>query len=247
MLTKKVLTLIESLLILVALDRYGGKRKAASVLNISVDTLSKSIENLEADLGAVLVVNDGRGSYLTPKGKEIANEFSKIEKEFADVRSKNFLSLEGEISFGIRCSIKFLNIIDNFTNILHYHEKVNVKCFSFDSPQELSRLCVDICMDHEKFDESNWEVVATYNIPCAMQASKKYIEQYGEPKDMNDVLENHRLIKSTSSNSHMKELSDFYKKVKRVCFQSNNFFYVRDLANYGSGIAMLDCIKDNKG
>jgi DNA-binding transcriptional LysR family regulator len=59
-------------------------RKASELLNISPPALSKSIKALEEQLGAKLIIADGRGIAITDDGRRVAEQARKIIKE-ADV------------------------------------------------------------------------------------------------------------------------------------------------------------------
>ena len=48
---------------------HGGFTKAAAALNVSQPAISKSIKELETDLGLSLLDRSGRGSRLTPAGE----------------------------------------------------------------------------------------------------------------------------------------------------------------------------------
>lgn len=76
--------------------------RAANALNITQSALSKSIDNLEADLGFPLFEREGRNIKLTRYGQILANHVSNATKEIEDsvVTIRNLLSPEnGIVSF----------------------------------------------------------------------------------------------------------------------------------------------------
>ena len=80
MVSKKDISMLESLLFLQAIDQCSGKRKASEALSISIDTISKYIENLEEDLGVKLISSSGKGSNLTSVAQRIVEKASKIKE-----------------------------------------------------------------------------------------------------------------------------------------------------------------------
>lgn len=85
MMGRKDLYNLESLYMLSAIAEYQGKRQAAEMLGISVDTISKYISNMELELGVKLLVSNSRGSYLTPNGHKLLEEFRKLKGVLSNV------------------------------------------------------------------------------------------------------------------------------------------------------------------
>jgi molybdate transport repressor ModE-like protein len=78
---------------LVAILEAGSITSAARLLGVSVPTVSKAIQRLEADVGARLLVPDGRGVAVTAAGRDLARrasrvlgEWESLERAIADAR-----------------------------------------------------------------------------------------------------------------------------------------------------------------
>ena len=106
MVSKKDISMLESLLFLQAIDQCSGKRKASEALSISIDTISKYIENLEEDLGVKLISSSGKGSNLTSVAQRIVEKASKIKETFFIFRFFSTLFLYR--GFVVTLSDKFL-------------------------------------------------------------------------------------------------------------------------------------------
>ena len=99
MVSKKDISMLESLLFLQAIDQCSGKRKASEALSISIDTISKYIENLEEDLGVKLISSSGKGSNLTSVAQRIVEKASKIKEildEISAIKLEN-KEIKGEV------------------------------------------------------------------------------------------------------------------------------------------------------
>jgi DNA-binding transcriptional LysR family regulator len=78
---------------LVAILESGSVTNAARLLGVSVPTVSKAIQRLEADLGTSLLVPDGRSVAVTAAGRDLATraarvlvEWEQLERAVADSR-----------------------------------------------------------------------------------------------------------------------------------------------------------------
>ena len=78
---KKDLQRLEGLLLLTLLHKTKNKRLSASVLGISVDTLTKYITFLENDIGAKLHTNNKNSCMLTTKAYEIVSKLKNLDIE----------------------------------------------------------------------------------------------------------------------------------------------------------------------
>lgn len=65
----------------------GSFSRAATLLNVSQSALSKQVRALEEDLGALLLIRDGRGVRLTPQGAELYERFLGIETQLAEAQA----------------------------------------------------------------------------------------------------------------------------------------------------------------
>jgi molybdate transport repressor ModE-like protein len=78
---------------LVAILEAGSITSAARLLGVSVPTVSKAVQRLEGDVGARLLVPDGRGVAVTAAGRDLARqagrvlaEWERLERAVADAR-----------------------------------------------------------------------------------------------------------------------------------------------------------------
>jgi DNA-binding transcriptional LysR family regulator len=84
---------LQQLRYLVAILESGSVTNAARLLGVSVPTVSKAVQRLEADVGTALLVPDGRSVAVTAAGRELATragrvlvEWQQLERAVADAR-----------------------------------------------------------------------------------------------------------------------------------------------------------------
>lgn len=87
---------------LVAIARAGSIQEAARLMHLTQPALSKSIRDLEREVGVPLLVRSTKGATLTPYGAMIAKRSRAIQKEVDKIREE-IDSLRGEL--GGRLSI----------------------------------------------------------------------------------------------------------------------------------------------
>lgn len=95
---------LRSLRYLVVLARRLSYARAAHELNISQSTLSRSIQSLEAKLGARLFDRDRSGVSLTPHGVALVGRAARLLAEADDIERQTLLNARGEtgrIRFGM--------------------------------------------------------------------------------------------------------------------------------------------------
>ena len=81
---------------------------AARALNVSQPGLTKSIAQLERDLGGVLIRREGRNTHLTPLGSRMLEYFRQLDKVARDVELATMRLIEGEmpiLRLGLMCTI----------------------------------------------------------------------------------------------------------------------------------------------
>lgn len=94
---------IEQLRYLVAIAQLGSFRRSAEENHLSQASLSETISNLEAELGAQLVNRSSRGASLSPIGHEllpIVHEILDLDQRLRDQISRFKSELTGDIKLG---------------------------------------------------------------------------------------------------------------------------------------------------
>ena len=98
---KKDLQRLEGLLLLSLLHKTKNKRLSASIVGISVDTMTKYISFLENDIGTKLHLNRKNSCTFTSKGNELITKLKNLDIENWKVNNKRINLFDLKIIRGI--------------------------------------------------------------------------------------------------------------------------------------------------
>lgn len=115
---KKDLQRLEGLLLLTLLRKTKNKRLSASVVGISVDTLTKYINFLENDIGAKLHLNNKNSCMFTPKANELFSKLKNLDIENWIVNNKKINLFDLKNVKGI-FYLKAISLYGNKRNASH--------------------------------------------------------------------------------------------------------------------------------
>lgn len=111
-----------SLKYIITVDKFQSISKAAEELYLSQPNISKTIQNIEKEIGFEIFTRTSRGVKTTPKGKEFIKKASKLIKGFEDFTSE-FKSVNTQIfNLNIGCpkdiffQNKFIEISQKFSS-----------------------------------------------------------------------------------------------------------------------------------
>ncbi len=110
MINKRILKMLEGILVLITINTTKSKRQTAYNLGISVDTVSSYIMFLENEIGHCLIMNQQHHSEATPKGKYIISQFKNIFSANIGDKNINFSNLK------ILKSMFYLKALSEFKN-----------------------------------------------------------------------------------------------------------------------------------
>ena len=250
MITKRSLQNLNALMMLLAVDKYRSKRKVAENINTSIDTINKYLRNLEQNLGVQLVVNSTNGCKLTVCAKNMVEKLQSVtdilEQIYTQRPDNN--KCRGEVSI----CIPLIGGIDFFSDKLSsfFEEYPDVKITSLtsvESPKyEETGADLAIVLD---FDEKSkhYSLISSKTIEVGLAASKKYLQKYGEPHDMDDLLENHRIACQMSKIGISREWKEVLSKARHYSLASNSIYTVSEAVKKGLvvGVMPRKAINDN--
>ena len=178
----------------------GSFLKAASKAGISINTLRRSIDRLEDQLGYSLFVRTGEGAKLTHEGRRLVVGAREMEKSFADVvrvASAAADSLSGPVRLAVTEGIGTYWIVPQLVRYLDdlagtpEHTRVELQCAM--RSVDIMRLEADISIQLE--EPSNPDLIARRAgwLHLTTFASTDYLDRVGRPKTLAD-LASHRIV-----------------------------------------------------
>jgi len=242
MISKKDLSMLESILLLQAVEQYSGKRKASEALNTSVDTISKYIDNLERDLGIKLLSTSGRGSMLTRAAKRIVDKAYQIKgvlDDISHIRLENS-EIKGEVRVFMALGYASYIVPQDLSSLFDVFPELTIHSVTSSEISKANMKDLDVAVVYEEINDDEAVLIASREVYCGFFASAKYLSKKGYPKNIDDLVSNHRLL--TKHDSLLKKvLGEERFNRANICFKSNNTpALVNALANHtGIGIMPL--------
>lgn len=243
MINRRDIQNVESLFMLSIINECRSKRKAAEAIGASVDTINKYISNLEAELGLKLVESSEQGCVLTPMGQNILKNIQQMKelllKIYEEKQQKDNMVKIG-MDTGISTALVFYDIDKFFCRF------PNIKIQSV------------IWQDHPKLASANFDIGISYNQPtekeivildckkvtCKLFAGEKYIQKYGFPSSVADLVNNHRIICDKSPLCGNSIYPDIFQQAKNICYLSGS---LTEAIRHNIGICMLPVCLAEKG
>lgn len=233
----------------------GNITKASEELNISQPAISKSIKNLEEQLGGQLFIRTKRGVILTEEGKEFYNYIKQAIEYINNAENKftDLINLEtGSIKIGISTTLTkefFLPYLEKFHSL---YPKIDIQIATNLTSELFLKLkngLIDIVILNlnEKNYGNDIEIIKCRKINDCFVVNSNYKELLNKEISIKE-LNNYPLILQAKG-SNTREFLDNFAKANNVILKPNielaSYTLVVEFAKIGWGIgyATKDYIK----
>lgn len=226
--------------------------RASERLSISQPALSKSISNIEQELGVPLFDRHGRAIVLNRFGEiflqhvhVILDEYSKIVKEFDDITKPGY----GEVSFGFIHTLGMEVVPELMAIVPAIYPNINISLNQASSLTLLKRLeegVIDFCLSQEftsKLIEVEWVELWTEElfviVPKEHELSQKDSIQLKE-------IEGEPFISIKSGNSLRQIVDELLKKAgvsAKTKYAGEEMHTVAGFVGAGLGVSIIPNIK----
>lgn len=239
----KDINLLQAICYLKIIEKYSGKKQAAQQFGVSIDTLNKYIDNLEQELGYKVLSSNVRGSFLTPRGKELLKKSAIIESVLDDVKSK---AEDGkEVSGEVRVAISSIAASALFSkDLVSFHEQYpKIKLLHLirneDGQKTIPFSDVDIALSVSLPSDTDSVIICSKKIEFGFFAAPQYISKYGCPQNLEDLINNHHIINKIGYKKYIEGWEDILKKAKSNNFATNVSYYMYEVLKSGLGIGIM--------
>lgn len=226
---------------LVAVAEHNSKKKVAEALGLSVDTLNKYVAELEQEFECKLLVSNGRGSVLTKEAQKIIQMGFDLKKVIRGVEMiashKNTMS--GVVRVGLPLPVSTVLKPDDIGEFWEKYPNIRIEQISDYTPPNLNVLDADFGFMMEAPTGADLVIVAQKTVDCCFVASSSYVKKYGEPKDFEDLIQNHRICGKLTHYRYLKEWKDIMNRAAHICFVSNSNHAVQSVVRNGGGISIM--------
>ena len=224
----------------------GNITAAAKELNISQPAISKSIKNLEEQLGGTLFIRTKRGVILTSEGKEFYNYIKKAIEYITSAENKftDLINLEtGCIRIGISTTLTKEFLLPYLEKFHKLYPNIDIMISTNISSELLTKLrngLIDIVilnLNNKKYDD-DIEIIKCKKINDCFVINKDYLNLNNLNLSIKD-LNNYPLILQTKE-SNTRNFIDNFAKEHNVVLKPNmelaSYTLVVTLAKIGFGI-----------
>lgn len=235
--------------------KSGNITKAANNLLISQPAISKSIKNLESQLGGQLFIRTKRGVILTDEGKEFYNYISKAIEYINNAESKftDLINLDtGTIKIGISTTLTKQFLLP-YLEIFHdKYPKIDIQIetnLSSELKYKLKNGLIDLIILNvvDNFLDKDIEIITCREIEDCFIVNKNYKELLNKKISFKD-LNNYPLIlqsKGSNTRTFLDNLTIKSDVVLKPIIELASYSLVVEFAKIGLGIgyATKDYIK----
>lgn len=226
--------------------------RAAEVLMISQPALSKSISNIEKDLGVPLFNREGRSIYLNRFGEQflksvniILNEYEKVKNEFEDITRPG----HGVVSFGFIHTLGMEVVPELMAASQKKYPNMQVTLTQSTSSSLLRRLEageIDLCLS-QKIESKTieietlelWQEELFVIVPSTHPLAEKDSIHLEEIKD-------EKFISIKSGNSLRQVVDSFFEQigiVQNSSFAGEEMHTIAGFVGSGLGVSLIPNIK----
>lgn len=236
-LKSKILLLKELLALKEVVDK-GSIQIAAGENGIKNSNLYQLVKDLEDRFNTKLINRNFDGSQPTNSTQMIYNDICAIE-ELLNKISENFVdmdALSGSMSVWTEEGLFGSYILKDLSDFYAKYPKIRLELLMRKEP-DISNM--DILIVKPKLHPNiHGTVLFKFKTHLKFYTSKRYLEEHGAPKNINDLLENHNLC-MVIRYMNLSEVQSIIKRAKHLNTTSDSLALIYRLVNDGDGITVF--------
>lgn len=172
--------------------------KVGKIHELNQSTISRRILALEEELGVILIRRNTRNLEITDDGYEFYNFFSDYHKQlYYDVDNfknsqnrKNKETIRIAIPMGVSNQI----LLPQLPKFLRENEHLNVQIFYQNREIDLIKEHYDLAIVRKVPENNKLKITEIYKHKIQLYCTPEYVENFGLPLDINDLVKNHDVI-----------------------------------------------------
>ena len=221
----------------------GSLSKAGKILNLNHATVLRHVNQLEEQLGNKLFIRHQRGYRLTDAGQLLVAELPNIIERFN--RLENLMA---NTKKNVAGNLTITTVSDNAAMLTHtlmefrnVYPKLRIKLISSDEILPLATGAAHVSLRAGKAPKDPDSIARKIiDIRFDYYASKQYIKQHGELKNLTDANK-HDWVLPSNEKQGIPIVSTIINTVQedRIVYQSNSFVEVYKAIEHGIGIGPI--------
>lgn len=180
--------------------RLGSFSAAARECGLSQSQASRTIAELESELGVRLLTRTTRAVVLTDAGAQFLSRIDPIlvALDEAEQSVREGGDLRGVLRMSMPSTVATRAVIPRLAPFMALHPELRVEVMLGDHPQDLVRDAVDVAIRLGRLVDSTATARLIATIPRVVVASPAYLDSYGVP-DTPEALNRHRIVGGPAS------------------------------------------------
>lgn len=183
---------LEAMRVLATVADAGSLSAGARVLRMPLATVSRKVADLEADLGAELLLRSARGLTPTDAGAAYLVAARKILEDVAEaerIATGEFSAPKGTLTLTAPIVFGRLHVLPVVVAFLRAHPDVDIRLLQTDSSVNLHEEHLDLALRIGALPDSSLIVRRLGAVRQVICASPEYLGRSGTPNDPDDLAE----------------------------------------------------------
>lgn len=222
---------------------------AAAQLNMSVATASAAVKRVEQHLGVELFVRTTRSLRLSQAGENYLphceNAITTLDIAGQTLKQQPDV-VEGELRIALSSDLGRNRIIPWLDEFIEIHPGIRLAIHISDSNIDFYRDTVDIALRYGSLSDANLYGFKICDIQGVLCASPAYIEQNGQPQNIDELCNHNGLFYQLQDVIHNRwrfsHQGEYYKITMTGNRASNDGDLVRRWCVAGKGVAVKSCL-----
>lgn len=235
----------DDLAIFISVVDRGSFIAAAKKMNIPSSTVSRRLSRLEADLNVKLLERTSRKIHLTEKGKifyaQCSSLINKLRENTRDLK-ESIDVIHGKLKVTAPTFVGNELMADLFSEFVKKYTEIELELYLSNDVEDIIDEEIDLAIRVGPLTDSNLIAQHLWSMNYVSCAAPSYLQQYGEPKNPEDLTTHHNLIfrsqQAPLAFKHKKTAAEHKINIKSRLI-SNDIKFTLHATCKGSGIACL--------
>ena len=174
------------------------------------------------------------------EAQKIVEKSSKLKEVLEEIYNVRLESKEikGEVRAFMSMGYASYLVPQDLSDLFDVYPDLTIISDTASSVASINFKDTDIIITYEDINNNDVVLIAEKEVHCGFFASPKYLSAKGYPVDIDDLIENHRLI--TKYDSLLKRIvgEERFKRAK-ICFKSNNSLSLVNAIGNNAGVGIM--------
>lgn len=214
----------DNMIVFMAIVESGTFLQAAKKLKTSQATISRKLQSLEEELQITLINRNTRELEITSSGQRLYDELVKqrdsIQNTIDDLRVKNNV-IQGRIRVALPIGISYYVISPYLIGFLKDNPDITIEVYYHNHEIDLLKQNFDLAIINHEPKQQTILIKKLLSIKLHLYCTPEYIKKYGEPKDIQDVYDNHTIVGEMNHTAYVNPEITIKHKKKSETFSTN--------------------------